>query len=1529
VHQETDQLDRIAVIGMAGRFPGAPDVDRFWQNLSAGVESVTTLTDEQLLSSGVEPSLVQSPNYVKAGLPLDGAEFFDAEFFGYTPREAELTDPQHRVFLECAWQAMEDAGYDPDRTPLRIGVYAGAGTNSYFQNNLAGDPHLMKSLNLLQRLMVTDNDYLSTRVSYKLNLKGPGLTVQTACSTSLVATHLACQSLLNGECDIALAGGVSVRFPQTAGYLYQEGSPLSADGRCRAFDASAQGMMPGSGAGVVVLKRLADALRDGDSVRAVILGSAINNDGAAKIGYTAPSVDGQAGAIEEAQALAGVSADEITYIEAHGTGTVLGDPIEIAGLTKAFRRSSQERGSCAIGSVKTNIGHLGAAAGIAGFIKVVLALQKRMLPPSLNFKRPNPAIDFANSPFFVQQTLEAWRPANERRVAGISSFGIGGTNAHAVLEEAPATESSGPSRPWQLLLLSARTNTALDAATRNLAARLRDDPSVSLADVAYTLQTGRKGFHRRRMLVCHGREDAIAALESLDPRRVSTQSQEPDERDVVFMFPGQGAQYANMSLELYRTESEFQEHVDRCCESLKPHLSLDLRDILYPGDQQVESASQTLKQTRIAQPALFVIEYALAKLLMSWGVKPAAMVGHSIGEYVAACLAGVFSLEDALSLVAARGRLMQSLPEGSMLAVSLSEEAIAPLLNGKLSVAAVNSPSLCVVSGEMEAVSDLQRALSARDVACTLLHTSHAFHSKMMDPILVSFTQEVERAAIHPPKIPILSSVTGAWIQPAEMATPGYWARNLRQTVRFSDCVRELMNDPARVLLEVGPGTTLGTLAKQHPGEAGKPIVLSTIRHPREQTSDVAFLLNTLGRLWLANIDIDWSGFYKNESRHRISLPAYPFERQRYCIEPSPQAHATGAAPRLPARKSDIADWFYVPSWKRAELPEQGGSGKSPGHTLLFLDDGGFGLGLAALLQAAGQRVTVVQPATAFRRHGEDSFTVNPGATEDYDALWGELGAGGQSPDTIVHLWSLTGEEKPSIAQSWELFRKVGFNSLLFLTQAIGKHPTRGVVQIKVISNRLHAVTGDEVLSPAKAILLGPCRVIPQEHPNIQCTSVDLGESRPVDEYASLLAKELNARTTDAVVAYRGTHRWVPAFEHAKLSKSDSFKPRLREQGVYLITGGLGGIGLVLAEYLAESAHARLVLISRTGLPDREQWPHWLETHGDKDDVSQKIRKVQSIERHGATVLILKADVADNNQMKAAIAQAHDRFGEIHGVIHAAGTASFGTIRQKDPAAAASVMAPKVLGTAVLAELLGGTKLDWFVLCSSLAADLGGIGRVDYSSANAFLNAYAQKYHSEQNVIAINWCAWQEVGMALSTAVPAELQEQRERNLLLGIVPEQGKEAFARIIGRSHPQVLVSLQDLTGLAPERDEGAAVQETKPPAAKPAHPRPDLSSDYVVPGNATEQTIADIWQELLGVANVGIHDNFFELGGHSLLATGLVARLKSELPIELSMASLFENPTVHLLSEMVLQAGREEPSFDQSRSRGQMRKQRLRG
>ncbi|MEL7406748.1 MAG: type I polyketide synthase, partial [Cyanobacteria bacterium J06558_2] len=888
--------DEIAIIGMAGRFPDAKNIDIFWQNLQNGLESVQFFSDEELASNGVDPALFSNPQYVKSGTVLHDIELFDASFFGFTPRNAEITDPQHRIFLECVWSALENAGYNSETYTGQIGLFAGTTVSNYLISNLYSHHDLLRSADTFAIFLGNDKDHLPTQTSYKLNFKGPSVNVQTACSTSLVAVHLACQSLLCGESDTALAGGVSItQVPQKTGYLYQEGGINSPDGHCRAFDAQAQGTIFGSGLGVVVLKRLEDAIADGDCIHAVIKASAINNDGALKVGYTAPSVDGQREVILEALALAGVEPESINYVEAHGTGTPLGDPIEITALTQAFQNSTDQKGFCAIGSVKTNIGHLDAAAGITGLIKTVLALKNKQIPPSLHFKEPNPEIDFANSPFYVNTKLSEWKTNGTPRRAGVSSFGIGGTNAHVILEEAPAIQASSLSRPYQLLLLSAKTSTALDTATAQLHHHLEQNPDTHLPDVAYTLQVGRRNFDYRRVVICQDLDDAVTSLGSQNPQAILNHHCQPGHTQIVFMFSGQGSQYANMGRELYEVESTFKEHVDSCAEILQSYLNFDIRSLLFPNPEETEAASSQLQQTSLTQSALFVTEYALAQLLLSWGIRPEAMIGHSIGEYVAATIAGVFSLEDALKIVAKRGQLMQQVPTGSMLAIKLPEKDVQLLLDGNetyqkfLQIAVINSPSSCVVSGTNQAVTDLEKQLSSQEVECRQLHTSHAFHSVMMEPTLEPFREVFQSVKLNSPKLRFISNVTGDWITESQVTSPDYWCQHLRKTVRFSPGISQLIHHFEGVFLEVGPGRTLSTLTRQHLDRNTKHQILTSLRHVKEQQSDVKFLLQTLSRLWLAGVEIDWSEYYTHEYRHRLPLPTYPFERQRYWIEPNSQ----------------------------------------------------------------------------------------------------------------------------------------------------------------------------------------------------------------------------------------------------------------------------------------------------------------------------------------------------------------------------------------------------------------------------------------------------------------------------------------------------------------------------------------------------------------------------------------------------------------------------------------------------------------
>ncbi|MFN6560833.1 MAG: SDR family oxidoreductase [Nostoc sp. ChiSLP01] len=1526
-----DSLEPIAIIGMSGRFPGANNVDKFWQNLVNGVESITFFTDEELIVSGVDPALVNSPNYVKAKGVLENIEMFDALFFGLTPKEAELMDPQHRLFLECAWEALENAGYDSEAYDGRIGVYAGAGLNIYLARNLISNRDLIESAGNLQVSIGNDKDHVPTRVSYKLNLTGPSINVNTACSTSLVSVHLACQSLLNYQCDMALAGGVSIYTPQKEGYFYQNGGIASPDGHCRAFDTRAQGTVDGNGVGIVVLKRLEDALANGDCIHAVIRGSAINNDGSLKVGYTAPSEFGQAAVISEALAIAGIEAEDISYIEAHGTGTTLGDPIEIAALTQVFQTSTQKKGFCAIGSVKTNIGHLDAAAGVAGLIKTTLALKHKLLPPSLNFEKPSPNIDFANSPFYVNTTLSKWTTDGTPCRAGVSSFGIGGTNAHIVLEEAPVDQrqdiASRHSRPWQLLSLSAKTSSALDEMTANLAAYLKQHPDLDLADVAYTLAVGRRAFDRRRILVCQELNEAGNALELVDPQRVFTSFQELKERSVVFMFSGQGSQYVNMGRELYQTEPTFREHIDLCSEILKPHLGFDLQSVLYPQEQLAQQAAEQLKQTAIAQPALFAIAYSLAQMWMSWGVHPKAMIGHSIGEYVAATLAGVLSLKDALALVALRGQLIQQLPTGVMLAIHLPEKEVQALLNVEMQttsrqIAAINGPSLCVVSGCTEDVEALQNQLAEKGVNCRRLHTSHAFHSQMMDPILEPFTLAVKKVTLNPPQIPYLSNVTGSWITTSQATDPNYWAKHLRSCVRFSEGLQQLLKEPEQILLEVGPGRTLSTLATQHSDKTAKQVVLTSLRHPQDRQSDVEFLLATLGKLWLFGVKVNWSGFYSQQKRLRTPLPTYPFERQRYWIEPQKQLDRNRESQVSLGKKPNVADWFYLPSWKQSLLPAPLADedlAKRKSSWLVFIDDCGLGSQIVERLERDEHDVISVKLGAKFTQQSDRAYTLNPQQPDDYHTLVKEILAQRKFPNTIIHLWSVTNNSQTvSRLEGVDKAQDLGLHSPIFLAQALGKHNVMDDIQLTVISNNVQPVTTEEELCPEKATMLGAIKVIPQEYSSISCRSIDVvlpkSGTRSERKLIDQLLNELQAKSSDLFIAYRGLHRWVKTFEPVQLNQPSQTNLRLKEEGVYLITGGLGGVGLTLAEHLAKTVKAKLILLGRSAFPASDDWIKWLTNYGEDNDISRKIQKIQKLEQFGAEVLVVSADVANEEQMQAAIAKAQQRFGLINGVIHTAAVVDYaGVIQRRTKEMTESILAPKVRGTLILGKLLEHVELDFLVLCSSVGVVLykTKFGEVSYVAANEFLDVFSY-YNTCKNgtfTVSINWDDWQEVGMsveAVKNAVKRNYNILEEEYLQNALLPSEGVDVFMRILGSSLPQVVVSTEDLTARIKLNDslsKTAFESLGKVTISQTTHPRPELSNVYVAPHNELEQTIGEIWQQLLGIEKVGIYDNFFELGGHSLLATQVISRVREAVQVELSLNNLFEEPTVAGISALV--------------------------
>ncbi|MEW6733418.1 MAG: SDR family NAD(P)-dependent oxidoreductase [Acidobacteriota bacterium] len=1476
----------IAVIGMAGRFPKANNLSEFWQNLCNGVEGIEFFSTEQWEALAVDPLTHADTNFVKAAATLDGIELFDAAFFGISHKEAEITDPQHRLLLECAWQALENAGYNPEVYPGTIGVYAGATINTYLLLNILTNPELVNSLDKLQINIGNGADFLTTRISYKLNLRGPSYTVQSACSTSLLAIHIACQSLLNEECDMALAGGASINVSLRTGYHYQEGGIVSPDGHCRAFDEKGQGTVFGSGVGVVVLKRLKNAISDGDLIHAVIRGSAINNDGSLKVGYTAPGVDGQAEVITEAIANAGVTADTITYIEAHGTATALGDPIEVAALTKAFRNYTEQKQFCAIGSVKTNIGHLDAAAGVTGFIKTVLALKHKMLPASLHFTHPNPAIDFDNSPFYVNTRLCEWKTVDTPRRAGVSAFGVGGTNAHVILEEAPTRKEMPTVRPWQLLLLSGKTSNVLETAATNLADYLQQQTNINLADVAYTLQVGRKHFNYRRAIICHSVDDAVNRLGTIDNPYVITDYQENSNQPVIFMFTGQGSQYAHMGAELYRFEPVFREQVQICAEILTAHLGINIQTLLYPDDIDTEEISYQIDQTWLAQPAIFVVEYALAKLWMSWGIYPTAMLGHSIGEYVAACLAGVFSLTDALALISIRGRLMQQLPAGAMLAVPLSEDELSARLVKGLAIAAVNGPTSCVVSGAIDTIDELQQQLAMEGFACKRLNTSHAFHSEMMAPIVDQFVEQVSKVKLNRPQIRYLSNLTGDWIKESEACDPNYWGKQLRHTVRFSENLEKLFNEQKSILLEVGVGETLTRLANRHPKSRGRAVAISSLSIPNAQEPEIVRLLKAVAQLWLAGADIDWNGFYANEQRYRVELPSYPFERQRYWIEPKTATSEPSREITIPNKNSSIADWFYLPSW-RCLLPlsiNTTSISTKKRCWLVFAQDNEFSDGLVARLRDLQQEVVRIKAGKRFEVSYDDTYIINPQQRDNYITLLKNLRTVEKAPDLVVHLWTITPDN--NIESSIEFFQemqRLGFYSLTFLAQAIEQENINKPVQILAVTNNLYSVTQQEVSYPEKVAITALCNIIPQEYINIACRCIDVlfssTNKHSETKLLNYIISEVITEAHETVVAYRRDQRWLQTFESIHWDKDSEPIVTLRQRGVYLITGGLTGIGYVLAEYLAENFQANLIL---------------LEDY--IDEANAKLKKVQVLEQLGAKVLIVSTDITDIEQLETVLSPAMQRFGEIHGVIYTLGVdweESLRFIRQiNEPA---QQVRSKEQQLYVLEKVLSKVATDFCFLASSLASVLGGLGSLTYTCASLFIDAFAdnRNRHSKPVWISVDWDLYQ-----LS-------QEQANNTKLaqLAMTKEEIKNVFQRALScPTTSRIVVSTANLATRIAHRYRFSESAKT----TKSLHSRPLLKNDYVAPSNQLERTIAEIWQKTFDIEKIGVRDNFFDLGGDSLIAIQVISQLKKVLNIEIPVVNVYEGLTIRSLAELIAPA-----------------------
>ena len=1507
--------ERIAVVGMACRFPGAENVDAFWRNLRGGVESITRYTVDELREAGMNPAMMAHPDFVPAYGALEGADLFDAAFFDVTPREAELMDPQHRLFLEQAWAALEHAGLDPETFPGAVAVFGGCNMNAYLLSHLArygragGDA-------LLNRVR-SDKDFLATLASYKLNLRGPSMSVQTACSTGLVAVHLACQSLLDYQCDAALAGGVSAGVLKS-GYVAGQGV-FSPDGHCRAFDAAGNGTVGGSGVGVVVLKRLSDALADGDRVHAVILGTALNNDGSQKVGYSAPSVDGQIEVVALAHAVAGVPAESITCVEAHGTATPMGDPVEVAALTRAF--DTDRRGFCALGSVKTNIGHTDAASGIASLIKVILAMKSGEIPPSLHFERPNPQIDFEHSPFFVPNRLTPWNPAGVPRRAGVSSFGVGGTNAHVVLEEAPRPEPSSVDSTAELVVLSAKTPEALDRLTADVASHLENHPDLALADVAFTLARGRKAFPHRRALVASSTADAAALLRGSDASRVATQAAAEADPGVAFLFSGLGTQYAGMARELYDAEPAFREAMDRCFAVLQKGWGMNLRSVLYSADAPAaprEGAgfdlramvrgnggpqeNDPLQGARWGHPAMFSVGYALAELWKSRGIEPRAVAGHSLGEYVAACVAGVFTLDDALTLVVRRAQLLDSIP-GSMAAVSLSEAETRALVaeaadaGDALWLAAVNAPRSCVVSGSPEAVARFTERAKAGGALVLPLAVRHPFHSGLLSPARDEFARVVSSIRRRAPEIPLAANATGEWLRPEQAQSVEYWVEHLMAPVRFAECVDTLrgMGSGAAgepVLLEVGPGAVLGSWARQQ----GAGRVAASLRHGEQPGSDRAVFLRALGQLWAHGVSVDWRLQMPAEGRQRVVLPGHPLERRRYWLESTPAAAMdvdSVAAPVAAARK-EPREWFYAPLWRQTPAVDASLDVFDGRRVVVF--GGAEAAQLVGRLRAAGAEAVRVEAGDAFR-DGGSYFTIRPSMPDDFRALARSLSERGWTETHTLHLWPLGESGADVSAPTAERGLERGLHAALHWIGVQREAALLGAANTLLGATRgAHGVLGSEEMRPWQASLSAMLKVAAREY-GVRCRAVDVEARGWEDAVLAEAAHLLAGGEGEPEVAYRGRGRWTPF--HASMPAADRAQPKIeiRDGGVYLVTGGLDGLGLAVARGLAERARVRLVLAEGRALPPREGWDAWVGEHGEAEDTSRRIRAARELEALGAEVRVVTADA------RAAVAEALETWGALHGVVHAAGAAQGDGSRVSSPARLAAALKPAVGGTLALDEATEGLALDFFVLSSPRHAVYGG-ELAEQSAADAFVDAFAEwrAARGGRFVASVGFYGWS-----------AEDDGA-------GISPREAADAFARVLehGRG-PRVAVSARDLPAVLEqalrtvrENADDAAPQMRD--GGRTLHPRPASARAYVEPRSDLERELAEMYSRGLGIEKIGADDDFFEMGGDSLLATQLLSAINERYRVELPLRALFESTSPARLALAIVQKQAEQVDSD---------------
>lgn len=1362
----------IAVIGYAAHLPGARDVAGFWRALCAGEEAVHALSEEDLRQAGVPESEYSRPDYVRSAATLDGLADFDPSFFGLSPKEAAIMDPQHRRFLACCWQAFEHGAQDPAQFAGSVGVFAGCGMNSYFMFNLLRNPQLVEDVGLfLLRHTGNDKDFLSTRASYVFDLRGPSVNIQTACSTSLVAVHQACQSLLANECDMALAGGSTIELPHGRGYLYREKEILASDGHCRPFDESASGTLFGSGAGVVLLRRLSDAIADGDPIRAVIKASAVNNDGAAKVGYLAPSVDGQAAAVAEALALCDFPAESIGYVEAHGTATPIGDPIEVAALTRAFREHTEATGFCKLGSVKGNIGHLDTAAGVAGLIKTIRALEEGVLPPSLHFEKPLPELQLEQTPFAVVQKQEEWSADGPRRAA-VNSLGVGGTNAFVILEQAPQSQASRAQSSQEekpvLLPLSAQNPDALTERMSDLAGYLEEHPQTSLPQLASTLVYGRHEFAERAVLavrsVAEAQQCLTLAAKGEERLRAPRHRQAKHTQAPVFLFPGGGASVVGAAQGMEEAYPVFAEVLAEGDRLLQEHHQLSLLPLLR-GEGNLSETDALEPEQQL--PALFLLEVALAKQSQALGLEARALVGLSLGELTAAHLAGVFDFADALHLVVARARLFHRLEKGAMLSVSMSQAELEAILPKDLDLAVESAPDLSVVSGPIAAVQDFEKTLLQAGHEAIPIPLSTAAHTHLLDPVLESWREAVMATQRHAPTIPVLSNRSGAWLTAEQATSVEYWVEQLRQRVRFRDGAAFVLEElPQALALEMGPGQTLCGLLQLQEQNQGDLVTVPCLGPTDGSGGDPAVAYTTaLGRVWAEGGPLlsDFAPQQPSAQCPRLTLPGYPFQEQRYWIDAIGE-ELTPAEKAMPevTRHDSIDNFFSMPIWEASSLPEKPPA-LTPGTRWLILEDElGFGRQLSHDLREHGQQVLSVQQAPRNARLDNNTWLLDSDrGAEGFEALVEDLVERDEIPNRIINLWTLTGaEEFRTALNRFAHNLERGFFSHFHLLQEMARRDLLGSVHLLTVTNGARQVGKEMVPDPEKAAIDGLRLVAPHEQAGFQTAALDVqfaesskasraeqGAAMTQESVLECLREELFAPAQTGCFAIREQQRYRRHLGRRGIHLPQVQRPVVEPNGVYLLTGGLGGMALSLAAAMAEEAPVTLLLVSRRGLQEG----------------SPEAQSVEALRAKGSTVVCAAVDITDHEDLQHFLGEAQAEHGPVRGIIHAAGVIQDDLLAMKTAQQIQEVFAAKIYGTLVLDMLFRTKKLDFFHLCSSTSIWIGPAGQADYVAANAWLAAYAaaRRHRLGEETVAIDWGVWSEVGMAANASRTRDQEHRR------------------------------------------------------------------------------------------------------------------------------------------------------------------------